>query len=171
MHRTTRPECPLTSFAYLNIVPAHLPLAHAAVLGKRPVLEPVAALPLHAVVGVLVLVPELDRNLVAGKGEELLAEPVALFLFPLPGQESFDILGACEKGRAVAPDAVWRVCLGNGFGVPILSIGVFESGGLPHCVFQRSWAFLTLAWAVSAEKGGAGDMFDCRVDAWGRWAE
>lgn len=45
----------------LDVVPAHLPLPHQAVVGKRPVLEPVGPPPLARLV--VPLVPELDGDL------------------------------------------------------------------------------------------------------------
>ena len=74
-----------TSFTDLNIVTAHLTLPHLAVVRERPVLETVTTLPFHAIVGILIFIPEsvscevgsrrhldtpkLDGNLVICKGE------------------------------------------------------------------------------------------------------
>lgn len=64
-----------------------MPLPHLSVWGKGPILQAVAPLPLHAVVGILELIPELYGNFVVGKGKELLAQPVVLFPLPLLGQQ------------------------------------------------------------------------------------
>lgn len=77
----------LTSFVNLDIIAAHVPLPHFAVLGEGPVLQAVAPLPLHAVMRILELIPELYSNLVVGKSEEFLAQPVVFLLLPLLGQE------------------------------------------------------------------------------------
>lgn len=103
----------------LHVVPAHLPLRVPPVGRKRPVLEPVAPLPLHPVVGVLVLVPELHRDLVAAflKAEQFFPQAVVVLLAPFLGQEVDDGRGAGEEAVAVAPDAVFRVRFGDEFGV------------------------------------------------------
>jgi hypothetical protein len=96
----------LTSFTDLDIVTAHLTLAHLAVFRKRPVLETVTPLPLHAIVGILIFIPDsmscgtgrsryldlpkLDGNLVICKGEQLFPQTVALLFLPFLGQESLD---------------------------------------------------------------------------------
>lgn len=82
----------LTSFIDLDIIAAHLPFAHLPIVGKGPVFETIAALPFQAIVGVLVLIPELDSNLVLGKSEQLLAQSVVLLFLPLLGQE---VLNRC----------------------------------------------------------------------------
>lgn len=48
-----------TSFIDLDIITAHLTLAHLAIFRERPILETVTPLPLHPIVGVLILIPEL----------------------------------------------------------------------------------------------------------------
>lgn len=101
----------------LDIVPAHLPLAHPAILGERPVLEPVAPLPLQGVVLVLVLIPELYGDLVIAECEELLPQLVVLLLFPFLSQE-LDYCGSTdEKLVPVAPDGVRSVGNGDVLGV------------------------------------------------------
>jgi hypothetical protein len=60
----------------VNIVPTHLPLAHAAVFCERPILEAVTTLPLHIIMTVLVLVPELHGDLVVRESEQFLAQAV-----------------------------------------------------------------------------------------------
>ena len=85
----TLPEPPAL-LSNLNIIPTHLPLPHPPVLRKSPVLESITALPLHPIMRILVLVPELDRDLVTLEGEELLAKPVAVLFIPFPGQKIDD---------------------------------------------------------------------------------
>ena len=65
---------PPVSLRNLDIIPAHLPLSHAAILRKRPVLEAITTLPLHSVISVLVLIPELDSDLVVRESEQFLAQ-------------------------------------------------------------------------------------------------
>lgn len=57
----------------LNIISAHLPLSHPTILCKRPILQAITTLPLHSVMAVLVLIPELDSDLVVLESEQLLA--------------------------------------------------------------------------------------------------
>jgi hypothetical protein len=54
----------LTRFGDVDVVAAHLPLAHLSVLSKGPVFKAVAAFPLHPIMRVLELVPKLDSNFV-----------------------------------------------------------------------------------------------------------
>lgn len=90
-----------------DVIPAHHPLAHLARLPiKSPVLEAIAPLPAHAVIRILILVPELDCNAVVGEGKELLAEAVVALAGPFGGQKGNDGVGAGEEVVAVAPDAV-----------------------------------------------------------------
>jgi hypothetical protein len=103
----------LTGFGYLDIITAHLPLPHPAILRKRPILETVAALPLHTIMRVLVLVPELDSNLVFGERKQLLAKTVALLPLPFLGQEFLNPYRTGEERRPVSPDAVRRIRFGN----------------------------------------------------------
>lgn len=58
----------------LNIIPAHLPLSHPTILRERPVLETITTLPLHSIMAVLILIPELDCDLVVLEREQLLAQ-------------------------------------------------------------------------------------------------
>jgi len=115
IHINTIFEPPLV-FGYQNIISAHLPLAHSAVLSERPVLKTVTPLPLHAIMRVLILVPELHRDLVIGECEQLLAQAVVLFLLPFLGQEVNNRICAREESVAVPPDGVgcvrFRACNG-----------------------------------------------------------
>lgn len=101
----------------LNIIATHLALPHPAVLCKCPVLEAIASLPLHSILSVLVLVPELDCDFVVLEYEELLAKAVVLLFLPLGGEEGDYVGMAAEEGRAVAPDGVFRIGLGYLFRV------------------------------------------------------
>ncbi len=119
---------PALPFVDSHVVPAHLPLAHQAILGKRPVLQPVGAPPLACLI--LPFVPKLDSDLrscqhprllpcrtspkkdtdlVVRKRKQLLPQPVLPFLGPLLAQELDDLVPPLEEGVAVAPDRVRRV--------------------------------------------------------------
>lgn len=95
----------------------HLPLPHPPILRKRPVFQPVTPFPFHPIVGVLVLIPELDGDLVVRESEELLSQLVTLLPLPLARQEVDNLLGSGEKLVTVAPDAVGCVCLCHFFGI------------------------------------------------------
>jgi len=82
----------------LYIIPAHLPLPHLAILSERPVFQPIASFPLVAIVGILVLVPKLDSDLVVCEGKQLFTETVVLFLLPFLRQELFNGLSSTEEG-------------------------------------------------------------------------
>ena len=103
----------------LDVVPTHLPLAHSAILRKRPILQPITALPLHTIVAILVLIPELHRDLVIGESEELFAQAIRLLLVPLPCEKVNDGFAAGEEAVAIAPDAVGCVCFGNSRGISV----------------------------------------------------
>lgn len=90
--------------ADLDIVARHLSLTHTAILGEGPVLKAVAPLPLHLIVGVLILVPELHRDLVFVEREELLAQLVVVLFVPFPGEERYDLVSACDEPLTVSPD-------------------------------------------------------------------
>lgn len=103
----------------LNIIPTHLPFPHPPILSKSPVLKPIAALPLHPIVGILVLVPELDGNFVVRESEKFLAQAVGFFFFPLRGKEGDYGVCALEEVGAVAPDGVGGVGFGDGGGISL----------------------------------------------------
>ena len=67
---------------------------------------PITALPLHPIMRILVLIPELHGDLVIGEGEELFAQLVVVLFAPLPDQEVDDLFAAVDEPVAVAPDAV-----------------------------------------------------------------
>lgn len=134
-------------FSNFDIVPTHHPLPHPAVLRERPIFQAIAALPLHPVLFVLVLIPELNRDPAVLESEKFFAETVVLLLLPLGGQEGDNFIMALEEGGAVAPDAVFGVGFGYVSWISRLSVrGIWlHLGGAEHFVFQRSWAFLTFA--------------------------
>lgn len=145
----------------LDIIAAHLPLPHSTILREGPVFEPVASLPLHPIVLVLVLVPKLHCNPVVCKSEKLLAQTIRLLFLPLGGQEIDDGLGAGQEKISVTPDGVIGVCFGNDGGIPqdfLLEGRAAVSGASTHWVFQVSCAFFTLALADFSSKGGTSDM-------------
>lgn len=73
--------------------------------------------PLHAVMRVLVFIPELYCDPVRVKGEELLSQLVALFLIPFLCQEGDYCLGAREEVVSVSPYTIRGICLGYTFRV------------------------------------------------------
>lgn len=102
----------------LDIIAAHLPLPHPTIFGESPVFQAVTTLPLHAVVFVLVLIPELHGDTVSREGEKLFTQAIRLLLIPLLGQKVDDGLGPSEELVAVAPDAVFGVRFGDRDRVP-----------------------------------------------------
>lgn len=80
---------------------------------ERPVLQPVAPLPLHLVLPVLILIPELHRDLVLPEREQLLAQSIVVLTRPLGREERDDGRVSAEKLVAVAPDAIDRVAVFN----------------------------------------------------------
>jgi len=116
----------LTRLLDLNIVTTHLSLAHLPILCKRPILETITPLPLHPIMRILILVPELDRDLILREREQLLAKSVVLLFLPFLGQKVFDCGGPGKEGVAVSPDAVGGVCLSDGFWVPRRSAGAVK---------------------------------------------
>lgn len=76
------PEPPLL-LRNLNIIAAHLSLAHSPIFRERPILEAIATLPLHGVIRVLVLVPELHGDFAVREGEQLFPQLIAVLSIPL----------------------------------------------------------------------------------------
>jgi hypothetical protein len=109
---------PAVLFQKLNVISAHLPLTHPAIFCERPILEAIASLPLHPIVLILVLIPELDGYLVIRESEKLLTQAVRLLFFPFRGQEFDDGLVPAKEAVAVTPDRVFCVRLGDGGRVP-----------------------------------------------------
>lgn len=64
-----------------------------------------------------ILIPELDRDLILGEGEQLLAEGVVLLFLPFLGQEVLDGGSSGKERGPISPDAVGGVGLGNHFWV------------------------------------------------------
>src|SRR5216683_3088655 len=102
-----RPPVPPVGLADRQIVDARDPPPHQAARIELPVLVPVGAEPLAAVVAPLVGEPDRDPVLV--KRPQLLDEPILQLAGPLPGEELDDRVPAGEELGAVAPDAVHRV--------------------------------------------------------------
>lgn len=64
------PTVSITVRADEHVIPTHHPLAHLPRLPvKSPVLETIAPLPAHPVLGVLILIPELHRDSVIREGK------------------------------------------------------------------------------------------------------
>jgi len=120
---------PSLLFLDLYIVSAHLPLPHTAIWRKCPVLESVTPLPLHAVRAVLEFIPELHRDAVLRKCEQLLAQLVIMLAAPLFGQELLDGIVALQEACSVAPDAVLSVCWSNFDGISTTLLDVFNGEG------------------------------------------
>ena len=118
----------LTRLLDLNIITTHLPLAHLPILCKRPILQTITPLPLHPIMRILILIPELDRDLVLEEREQLLAKSVVLLFLPFLGQEVFDCGGSGKERVAVSPDAVGGVRLSDDFWVPRRSGGAVNLG-------------------------------------------
>lgn len=133
---------PSVVFRDLDIVAAHLALAHQAIVGKGPVFEPVGTPPLPVLI--VPLVPKLYGNLckrkrisrrsylleaasassngatypVLSKGKQLFAESVAMFLGPFLCQKLFYGIPSLEEVISVSPDRVGRISHLDGRGVP-----------------------------------------------------
>jgi hypothetical protein len=155
---------PPVTLRQLDVIPAHLPLPHPPILSERPILKSVTALPLHTVFHILVLVPELDRDLICSECEKLFPQTIVLLLLPLLCQKVYDLIVALDEAGSISPDAVFGICLRNGDWVSgwALANNVQHWNKMHYVVFQRSWAFFTLIRATSSVKGGASDIF-----AWG----
>lgn len=152
-------EPPLT-LGQLDIVTTHLPLPHSSILRKRPVLEAIAALPLHTIFCILVLIPKLDRDLVCREREELFAQTIISLPLPFLCEKVYDLVVALNKAGSVPPDAILGICFGNGDRIPgnLLADILYNHSGFSYMVFHRSCAFFTFKWAISSVNGGASDM-------------
>jgi hypothetical protein len=84
-------------FLDVDIIPTHLPLAHPPVRSKCPVLQAVAALPLHTICSILELIPELHGDTVLCECEQLFAQLVVMFAVPFIGQKLDDGLMALHE--------------------------------------------------------------------------
>lgn len=97
--------------------------------------DPITPLPLHRIKSILVLIPELHRNLVALKSEEFFAEDVVFLFRPFLRKKLGYGLVAIEKVGAITPDRCWGVGSGDLLGVFCVPevLGEFHllmSGGL-----------------------------------------
>ena len=104
---------PSVTLGDLDVITTHLPLAHPSIVGERPVLETIASLPLLAVMGILIFVPELNRYLVGSECEQLLSQAIILLLVPFSSQELDDSLCTGEEVASVSPYTVVAVALRN----------------------------------------------------------
>lgn len=95
---------------------------------------------------VMPFVPELYSDAVVGKGEEFLAQPVALLALPLPSQEIGDGVAPDQEGVPVAPDGV-------------LSVGQLDLVRVPSGFWDTASALLTFVVdaVATAAVGGDGD--------------
>lgn len=105
---------PTLSLADLDVVTTHLSLAHLAVLGKGPVFETITPHPLSGL-DVFELIPELHRDLVVAKSEQLLAEAIFLLYSPFASQKADNGLSPAEEVVSIAPYAVWSISLRDVF--------------------------------------------------------
>lgn len=109
---------PPLALCQLDIVTTHLSLPHSSILRKRPIFETIAALPLHTILHVLILVPKLDRDLVCCECEELFAQTVVLLPLPFLCEKVYDLVVALDKTGSVPPDAVFGIGFGDGDRIP-----------------------------------------------------
>lgn len=106
-----------------QVIATHHALAHLArVASKGPVLQSVAPLPLHPVLGILELVPELHGDAIVVEGKKLLAQTVVTLALPLGCEESNDGLGAGEERSAITPDAGRSIALSDSWRVPLITL-------------------------------------------------
>ena len=135
------------------VIAAHHALAHAAVLGKGPVLKPIAPVPLlllglglavRCLVLDKVLVPELHRDAVLGERKQLLAQPVAVLLGPLGLEKVDNGCVALQERVAVAPDAVVGVGRGDDGGIPSTMFSLVEEEKGTDTVISKRSGLLTL---------------------------
>ena len=99
----------------VDVVPTHLTFPHYAILPKCPILKTITSLPLHAVVGIPILVPELHGNLVVREREQFLTQPIILLFFPFGSQQGDNFIMATDELVAVTPDTVGCIGLGDFF--------------------------------------------------------
>lgn len=117
-----------------QIIAAHHALAHLPRLRiKGPILQAIASLPSHSIIRILVLVPELHRDPIIPKSEQLLAQAIIVLTLPL-GCEKLDN-GVCarEKEGTVTPDTIRSVGLRDSRGIPFAwLVRVVLRGSLRH---------------------------------------
>src|SRR5580693_1965078 len=114
--RAERPAVLALVLEYRQVVDAGDTHSHQAVLVELPVLVPIAAKPMPAVV--VPLVSESDRDTVAGECPQLLDQAIVELAVPFAYQEGLDGLAAAEELRAVAPAAVGRIGERHTLGIP-----------------------------------------------------
>src|SRR6202451_4069159 len=117
---------------YRQVVYARHTHAHQAVLVELPVLVPVAAKPMSAVV--VPLISEPHRDAVAGERPQLLDQAIIELAVPFAHQERLDGVAGAEERGAVAPAAVRRIGERHALGIPgvpgVLGHAHFLRGGL-----------------------------------------
>lgn len=101
---TSKKTWAITCFTNLDVIPAHLALAHLSILRECPILETVTPFPLHAIVSILVFIPKLDSDLVVCKSEELLSQAIITLLLPLLSEELLDGGSSDDEGGPITPD-------------------------------------------------------------------
>src|SRR5215469_9651873 len=99
----------------LDVIPTHLTLPHYAILTKCPILKTITSLPLHTVIGILILVPELYCDLVVSERKQFLTQPIILLFLPFGSQHGDDFVMAMDELVTVTPDTVFCVCLNDFF--------------------------------------------------------
>lgn len=90
----------------VDVVPAHHPFLHDSIRIKRPMFDPIASFPLHAIKRILILVPKLHSDLVVSEGKKFLTEKVVLLLYPFLLKELDDGGMPSEEVISVAPNGV-----------------------------------------------------------------
>ena len=101
-----------------QIIPTHHALAHLPrLMIESPIFQTIASLPSHAIIRILILIPELNRDPIVPESEQLLAQSIVTFALPFCRQK-FDN-GVCprEEAGTVTPDASWRVGLRHSLGI------------------------------------------------------
>src|SRR5215470_15508471 len=83
------------------------PPAHQAIRVELPILVPVGAKPMTAVV--MPFIGEAHRNAVTCESPDFLDEPIVELARPLAPEKLYDFLPAGEELGAVSPDAVFRI--------------------------------------------------------------
>lgn len=86
-----------------DIIATHLPLSHFTIIRERPVFEPIASLPLHLIMSILILIPELHGDLVICKGEQLLSKLIIVFLLPFLGEKLDYLISSLNELVTIAP--------------------------------------------------------------------
>lgn len=109
-------EPPLT-FTQFDVISRHLALPHLTILRKRPILQPIASLPLHPIMLISVLVPKLHSDLIICERKQLLAKLIITFLLPFLCEELNNLVGSLDKLVTISPNAIRRIDLCDVFWV------------------------------------------------------